>query len=149
MSTHQQLLYHIVFSTKNRQRWLNDAIRDDVFSYLAATCRELDGFALIVGGYYDHVHLLVRIPTKVAVAEFVGKIKASSSRRINQNSGVLNNFGWQDGYGVFTVSTSMKDTVYTYIANQMEHHSRQSFEEEYVILLKKHGVDYNPTYVFD
>ena len=71
MSTHQQLLYHIIFSTKGRKRLLNDAIRDDVFAYMAGICRNLKGFALDIGGYYDHAHLLVRIPAKVAVSELL------------------------------------------------------------------------------
>ena len=149
MSTHQQLLYHITFSTKNRQRWLTDGFRETVFSYMAGTAKELDGFALIVGGFYDHAHLLVRIPAKIAVADFVGKVKSASSRHVNQNSGLLNKFGWQDGYGAFTVSLSAKDLVYEYIANQMDHHLERSFEDEYLALLRKHNVEYDPRYVFD
>ena len=102
MTTHQQLLFHIVFSTKSRKRLLNDAIRDDVFAYMAGICRNLDGFALEVGGFYDHVHLLVRIPAKVAVSDFVGKLKANTSKHINQNNGSSLSFAWQDGFGAFT-----------------------------------------------
>ena len=68
MSTHQQLLFHIVFSTKSRKRLLSDAIRDDVFAYMAGICKNLEGYALDIGGFYDHAHLLLRIPAKVAVS---------------------------------------------------------------------------------
>ncbi len=149
MSTHQQLLYHIVFSTKNRQRWLTEGFREEVFAYLAGTCNGLNGFAIIVGGYSDHAHLLVRIPAKIAVAEFVGKLKANTSKHINDTSGILRKFAWQDGYGAFTVSVSNKDQVYRYIENQVEHHRSHSFEDEYLGLLKKHEVEYDPEYVFD
>lgn len=65
MSTHQQLLYHIVFSTKNRKPYMEkDAFRESVFTYMAGTAKQLDGFAVNVGGYYDHAHLLVRIQLK-------------------------------------------------------------------------------------
>ncbi len=149
MSTHQQLLYHIVFSTKNRQKWLTDGFRDDVFAYMAGTAKELNSFAIKVGGFYDHVHLFLRIPAKIAVAELVGKLKANTSKHINETSGIIRKFGWQDGYGAFTVSMSAKNRVVKYIENQAEHHANQSFEDEYLSLLKKHEVDYDERYVFD
>ena len=111
MSTHQQLLYHIVFSTKNRQRVLTDRFRESVFAYMAGTAKELGGFALKVGGYHDHVHLLLRVPAKIAVSTFVGQLKANTSRHINNSSGTVKKFGWQDGFGAFTVSPSQKDSV--------------------------------------
>jgi len=149
VSIHQQLLYHIVFSTKNRQRLLIDDLRESVFAYMAGICNDLGGFAIIVGGYYDHAHLLARIPAKIAVAEFVGKLKANTSKHINDTSGRLHKFGWQDGYGAFTVSVSNKDQVYHYIQNQMRHHRSQSFQDEYLGLLEKHEVEYDSEYVFD
>lgn len=149
MSTHQQLLYHIVFSTKNRQRWLTDGFRENVFAYMAGTAKELNGFAIKVGGFYDHAHLLVRISAKSAVSEFVGQLKASTSKHINDTSGLIYKFGWQDGYGAFTVSVSAKDAVVAYIENQMEHHKKQAFEDEYLAMLAKHEVEYDPKYVFD
>ena len=150
MSTHQQLLYHIVFSTKNRNDYLkNDEFRENVFAYMAGTCKDLGGFALRVGGYYDHAHLLVRIPAKIAVASFVGQLKASTSKHINETSGLILKFGWQDGYGAFSVSTSQKDRVDRYIANQMEHHARETYQIEYIHLLDKHEVEYDPKFVWD
>lgn len=149
MSTHQQLLYHIVFSTKNRQRWLTDGFREDVFAYMAGTAKDLNGFAIKVGGFYDHAHLLVRIPAKLAVSDFVGQLKANTSKHINDTSGLIRKFGWQDGYGAFTVSVSIKDRVVAYIENQMEHHVKQTFEDEYLGLLAKHEVEYDLRYVFD
>ena len=149
MTTHQQLLYHIVFSTKSRKRLLNDAIRDDVFAYMAGVCKNLGGFALDIGGYYDHVHLLVRIPAKVALSEFVGKLKANTSKHINKKMGASLSFSWQDGYGAFTVSPSNKDAVGTYIRDQMQHHQKLTFEEEYLSFLKKHEVAFDERYVFE
>ncbi|MFG0266900.1 MAG: IS200/IS605 family transposase [Rhodopirellula sp. JB055] len=149
MSTHQQLLYHIVFSTKRRKRLLNDSIREDVFSYLAGVCKRLDGFALEVGGYYDHAHLLVRIPARVAVSEFVGKIKSNTSKHLNEGKPLGVPFAWQDGYGAFSVSPSNKAAVSRYIRGQMDHHRKRSFEEEYLQLLMKHEVEFDERYVFD
>lgn len=143
MSTHQQLLYHIVFSTKGRRALLqNEKLREEVFAYLAATAKKLGGFPIIVGGYIDHVHLLVRIPAKESVSHFVGQVKANTSKNFEA-------LYWQDGFGAFTVSPSVKDSVYAYIANQMEHHSQTSFEDEYLLLLQKHEVEFDRKYVFD
>ena len=150
MSTHQQLLYHVVFSTKNRKAYLSrEDFRNKVFAYMAGTSSELGGFAIKVGGYVDHVHLLLRIPAKIDVSSFVGKLKANTSKHINDTSGVIAKFGWQDGFGVFTVSVSQKDRVYNYIENQVEHHQKRTFEEEYLDLLSKHEIEYDPRYIFD
>lgn len=149
MSTHQQLLYHIVFSTKNRKQWLTEEFRAKVFAYIAGCCKELGGHAVIVNGYFDHIHLLVRIPAKIAVSEFVGKLKSRSSKHINDTNRLTLKFGWQDGFGAFTVSVSAKDKVYQYIENQVQHHQNHSFESEYLGLLEKHGVEYDVKYVFD
>ena len=149
MSTHQQLLYHIVFSTKNRQRWLTDGLRETVFAYMAGTAKDLNGFAIKVGGFYDHAHLLVRIPARIAVSDFVGQLKANTSKYINDNNGLIRKFRWQDGFGAFTVSVSAKDAVVAYIEKQMDHHKKNTFEDEYLLMLAKHGVEYDPRYVFD
>ncbi len=150
MSTHQQLLYHIVFSTKNRKPYLkNDAFRESVFAYVAGTSKNLGGFALNVNGYFDHLHLLVRIPAKIAVSKFVGELKANTSKHINETSGLIHKFGWQDGFGAFAVSTSQKDKVFAYIANQMQHHLGETYEAEYIRLLDKHEVEYDPKYVWE
>ena len=149
MSTHQQLLYHIVFSTKNRQRWLTDGFRDEVFAYMIGIAKNQGGVAIRIGGFYDHVHLLVRIPAKLSVSEFVGTLKSNSSKHINDTSEQLRKFGWQDGFGAFTVSVSQKNRVVESIENQMEHHAGHSFQDEYLHLLKKHEVEYDPRYVWD
>ena len=149
-STHQQLLYHVVFSTKRRQPLLADGqFRADVFRYMAGIAKNLDGFALEIDGWIDHVHLLIRIPARVAVSNFVGRLKASTSKHINDTSGRILKFSWQDGFGVFTVSVSQKDSVANYIRGQAHHHGKQTFEEEYIQLLERHEVEYDPKYVWD
>ena len=149
MSTHQQLLYHIVFSTKNRKRLLTDGFREDVFAYMAGVAEGIEGVAIKIGGFYDHVHLLLRIPAKVAVSDFVGTLKSNTSKHINDTSGIIKKFGWQDGFGAFSVSVSQKGRVLKYIENQMEHHLGQSFEDEYLELLQKHEIEFDLRYVWD
>ncbi|MCM2374904.1 IS200/IS605 family transposase [Aporhodopirellula aestuarii] len=128
MAAHQQLLYHIVFSTKERRPFLqNDSFREDVWAYMAGVARNLDGFAIRIGGYHDHAHLLVRIPAKVAVSDFVGKLKANTSKHINESRDAGMKFHWQDGYGAFTVSSSQQDAVVAYIEGQVEIIARNRF----------------------
>ncbi len=149
-STHQQLLYHIVFSTKNRKPYLaNEDHRAKIFAYMAGIAKNLEGFALEINGWIDHVHLLVRIPAKMAVSDFVGRLKANTSKHVNETSGLIKRFGWQEGFGAFTVSVSQKDHVARYIRNQVVHHTREPFEEEYLRLLNKHEVEYDLRYVWD
>jgi len=149
-STHQQLLYHIVFSTKNRQPYLaNETERGKTFAYMAGIAKNLGCFALQIGGWTDHVHLLVRIPAKMAVSEFVGKLKSNASKHINESGRLPARFAWQEGYSAFTVSISQKDHVARYIKRQAEHHSKASFEDEYVHLLQRHEIQYDARYVWD
>lgn len=149
-STHQQLLYHIVFSTKNRKPYMaNEDYRSNVFGYMAGIAKNLEGFALEIGAWVDHAHLLVRIPAKTAVSDFVGRLKANTSKQINESSGLIKKFGWQEGFGAFSVSVSQKDKVATYIQNQVKHHTQETFEQEYIGLLDKHDVEYDPRYVWD
>ncbi len=149
-STHQQLLYHIVFSTKNRKPYLaNEEYRAKTFAYMAGIAKNLEGLALEIDGWIDHAHLLIRIPAKIAVSDFVGRLKANTSKQINETSDQTNKFGWQEGFGAFTVSTSQKDRVTRYIQNQAEHHAQETFADEYLRLLDKHEIEYDPRYVWD
>ncbi len=150
MTAHQQLLYHVVFSVKDRRALLqDDDFRNATWAYMAGICKNLGGFALKVGGYYDHAHLLVRIPAKVAVADFVGKLKANTSKHINESRDAVLKFYWQDGYGAFTVSPSMKDDVVAYIEKQIEHHRAESFQDEFLKMLKRHEIEFDSKYVWE
>ena len=150
MTAHQQLLYHIVFSTKDRRPLLrNDQLREHVWAYMAGVASNLHGHALRIGGYIDHAHLLLRIPAKIAVADFVRQLKANTSKHINEEKDSLLKFHWQDGYGAFTVSRSKEDAVVAYIDRQMEHHLDRTFQQEYLQMLADHQVEYDPKYLWE
>ena len=150
MGAHQQLLYHIIFSTKHRRPLLQDAdFRENTWAYMSGIVGNLDGYALKIGGYHDHAHLLVRIPAKLAVAGFVGKVKANTSKHINEIGDGTLKFHWQDSYGAFTVSPSNKDQVARYIENQMEHHRQLTFQEEFLQIIEKHEIDFDPKYLWE
>ena len=149
MSTHHGILIHTVFSTKLRMRVIRDDWRDDLFAYLGSLARQHDGSLLKAGGIEDHVHLLLRVHPKYAISDTMQLIKANSSRWINEERKVQGKFEWQKGYGAFSVSQSLSETVKQYIENQREHHRYKSFEEEYLTALRNHGIEFDPRYVFE
>ncbi|HEY1381022.1 MAG TPA: IS200/IS605 family transposase [Gemmataceae bacterium] len=135
------LLYHIVFATKERQPWLTPALRPDLWAYLAGVIREEGGIALIVNGVDDHVHILAKLRPDRAVSDVVSAVKSRSSGWIHRTRPDVPAFAWQTGYGGFTVSQSQVERVRLYIANQEEHHRRVPFRTEFRQLLLAHGFD--------
>ncbi|MGD0088629.1 MAG: IS200/IS605 family transposase [Planctomycetota bacterium] len=146
-STHLSLHYHIVFSTKERQRLILDAWRERLHAFLGGTVRTAGGVANTIGGTDDHVHLLMGLKATHCLADVVRDIKSSSSRWVHEEMRVPG-FQWQDGYGAFTVSVSKIEEVRSYIQRQPEHHRRRTFQDEYVELLKKSGIQYDERYVW-
>ena len=148
-STHSNLLMHVIFSTKNRMKLIADDWQAELFAYIGGAVHEHKASLLEVGGIEDHVHLLLRVHPSYAIADTVRLLKSNSSRWINEERKIQAKFEWQKGYGVFSVSQSGRDALSQYIRNQREHHSKQSYEEEYLRMLELQGVEYNPEYVFD
>jgi REP element-mobilizing transposase RayT len=144
-----KLLTHIIFSTKDRQPFLDDALKEDLFHYMGGVVRECDGAAEIINGPADHVHLLIRFPTTQSVADLLRVVKTNSSRWVHQTYPERRAFGWQTGYGAFSVSQSNAEQVREYIARQEEHHRRVTFQEEFVAFLKRHGIEYDERYIWE
>jgi len=144
------VLIHVVFSTKHRRPWLKDKeVRDVMTGYLIGTLQQLKCSSLIVGVVKDHVHMLCNLHRTVSIAELVENLKTSSSSRIKQEARSLHDFYWQSGYGAFSVSQSVAPKVREYIANQEEHHRKLSFQDEFRLLCKRHGIEYDERYVWD
>jgi putative transposase len=141
------LHYHVVFSTKNRQPFLLDAVRQHLFAYLGGIARENGMKALEVGGVTDHVHLLLSIPASLAVSKAVQFIKGGSSHSLKETFPNMNDFAWQDGYAAFTVGQSQLDDVRAYIRSQPEHHRAKTFVEEYRAFLTRHRIEYDDRYL--
>ena len=114
--TFAQLLTHITFSTKGRRPELDGDLRPKLFAYMGGIIRELDGTALIINGTLDHVHLLVSLPSRLAVADAMRVLKTNSSRWVHEKWTSRASFGWQTGYGAFSVSQSNRQAVAEYIA---------------------------------
>lgn len=136
---------HLVFSTKNREKLLTRTFLPRLWAYTAAVCRNHDLLTFALGGTEDHMHALFRLPATMPLADAVALVKSNSSKWLGE---LGKDFAWQAGYGAFSVSSSNVNRVIGYIENQEKHHRRISFEDEFITLLKRHGVDYDPKYVF-
>ena len=144
--TYSNLSVHLVFSTKDRMPLLTRDVRDHVFPYIGGIVKRQGGTIIAVGGMPDHVHVVVRLPANVCVADFVRVVKSNSSKKTNEHVTGMK-FGWQRGYGAFSVSQSALSAVVQYVRNQEQHHRHRSFQDELKILLTKHGIDYDERYL--
>lgn len=141
---------HIIFSAKNRQRFLVDHnLRDALHRELGGISNTLNCQSIRVGGVEDHVHILAYQSRTVALAEWVKELKRVSSLWIKEQLEELSTFQWQSGYGAFSVSHSLIDEVARYIENQAEHHRKFDFKTEFLALLKKHEMEYDEQYLWD
>ncbi len=147
--TFTQLLYHFVFSTKNRVPVIATTFRAELHAYMGGIIKENHGVLLEAGGMPDHVHLLARLHQDTAPSEVMRLVKANSSKWINEERKLPERFEWQGGYGAFTVSKSAEIEVAKYIRNQEEHHRKLTFQDEFLLFLKKHGIEYDPTYSWE
>jgi putative transposase len=148
-STFTNLLCHLVFSTKKREPLITNDFQEELYKYIGGIIRAEGGIQLEIGGDVDHVHILAKLKPSVAVSEILNRIKANSSKWINENNKSTRRFGWQEGYAAFTVSESQAPNVRAYIRHQEEHHKKLSFQDEFIALLEKHGVSYDPRYIWD
>lgn len=146
---YSRLHYHLVFSTKERKRLIVPEIKERLYAYMIGIIRNLDGVVEEIGGVEDHVHLLLFVPPKHSLSDVIRDLKASSSAWVHETWSERAGFAWQRGYGIFSVSESNVEVVRAYIRQQEAHHRKMSFEDEYLELLRKHGIEYDLRYVFD
>ncbi len=143
-----QNYYHIVFSTKSRVPFIVPELESRLHPFMGGIVRDLRCTLLAVNGMPDHVHLLVNYRANLSHSDLLQQVKGRSSKWINETFSHLGHFGWQEGYGGFTVSKSAVETVAEYIANQKEHHKKLDFKAEFLELLRKHGIEFDEAEVF-
>ncbi len=143
--TYSQNYLHVVFSTKERRKLITKEFQPKLWSYMAGIGRNNGFLVLANGGMEDHAHLLIQLPATLTLAKAVQLLKGSSSKWVNEHG---REFSWQEGYGAFGVSKSNINAVIKYITNQEKHHRKITFEEEFIAFLEKHGIEYDPRYVF-
>jgi putative transposase len=142
-NTYYSLSVHCVFSTKNREPWIDDELQPRLWAYMGGTLRRNNMVPLTIGGTADHVHLLFSMRCTLSVSKAVQLVKSGSSKWIHDSFPGLKSFAWQIGYGAFSVSRSHIDRTIDYIRHQKAHHGVRSFKQEYVAILETHGVEYD------
>lgn len=147
-NTFTSLHVHVVFSTKNRERWLCADGEEDVWRYLGGICRTHGVKALQIGGVDDHVHLLLGVPPTLALSDLVKRLKGESSKWLSAEIKGMKGFAWQAGYGAFTVGKSQIADTVRYIQTQREHHQAVTFEDEYRKFLKLHRIEAEERFIF-
>jgi len=148
-NTYHQVYIHCVFAVKYREAVIEKTWRSKLFGVIGNLINETGCKTIIVNGVDDHVHCFLALKPIISISELMKKVKSKSSKYINDNLLTKKRFEWQEGYGVFSYSHSHIDAVYKYIANQEEHHKKQTFREEYLNFLNKFKVPYEEQYIFE
>jgi REP element-mobilizing transposase RayT len=141
-------LFHCVFSTKERRKTITEDLQDRLWQYMGGIARENKMRALTIGGVEDHVHLLLSIPSTLSVAKAMQLIKGASSKWVHETFPEHREFEWQEGYGAFSIGVAQVPDTKRYIENQREHHRTRTFQEEFIAFLERHGIEYDPRYVW-
>jgi putative transposase len=147
-NTYTQIYLHIVFAVEGRQNLVQPEHNEELQKYITGIVSGQKQKLIAINNMPDHLHLLVGIKPDIALSDLVRDVKAGSSKFINEKHWVRGRFSWQEGFGAFSYSRSQLGAVIRYIENQQKHHARKSFREEYVALLEKFGVEYDPRYLF-
>lgn len=143
-----KLYVHATFHVKNTSVPIRRQDLDSLFAYIAQVLKSLDCHPIQVGGVGDHVHILSTMSKNLSLSKMMEEVKRHSSRWLKSKDSYYNRFGWQGGYGGFSVSQSVIERTANYIKNQERHHKKRDFKEEYLCFLKEYGVDYNENYLF-
>ncbi len=136
-------LIHCVWATKERRPFLKPELQERLWPYLGGIARENGMKALGVGGVADHVHMLISLPSTLAIAKAVQLLKGNSSKWMHDTFPDESDFGWQEGYGAFSIGISGVDDTLAYIRNQAAHHRKLTFRDEVAVFLQKHGMEYD------
>lgn len=148
-NTYSQLYIHVVFAVKGRANLISSHWKDELYAYIAGIINSKGHKAIIVNGYRDHLHCFIGMKPSVALSDLVRDVKNNSSKFINDKNWIKGRFQWQEGFGAFSYGHSQIGNVYQYILKQEEHHSRKTFKEEFLGLMKKFEVDFKEEYLFD
>ena len=145
--SYTNLLYHIVFSTKDRRPLIEGDAKPRLYEYLGGTIRGQGGISLGINGMPDHVHVLAKLRPDKAVSDILRDLKANASGWMHDIFPEIRDFSWQRGYGAFSVSFSQVEKVRRYIVEQEIHHQGRDFRDEFIALLVKNGIDFDARYL--
>ena len=140
--------FHCVFSTKERRPFITPELRERLWPFLGGIARQNKMKAIKIGGVEDHVHILLSLPSTMAISKALQLIKGGSSKWIHETFPGQRGFAWQEEYGAFSVSVSQLDKTVEYIKGQEAYHRKMTFQEEFLALLKKHRIEYDERYLW-
>jgi putative transposase len=143
------VLVHVIFSTKNRDRLIKSDIEDELFPYLSSIFKASRSPAHQIGGAEDHIHIVCSISRTITIAELLEEVKKSSSKWIKTKGPEYSKFAWQNGYGAFSIGQSQLPVVKKYILQQKEHHRKKTFQEEFCEFLRKYQLQFDERFVWD
>ncbi len=146
MSTYTQILYQIVFSTRSHENTLTIKEIEKLYHYIFGILKNKKCFLYKIGGVENHIHIIMSLHPTVSLSGLMKDIKLATSDWIKKERIFPYFNGWQDGYGAFTYSIDAKERLIEYVNNQVEHHKKKTFREEYKELLKEHGIEYDERY---
>ena len=146
MSSYRQILYHLIFRTKDSRKTLAQDHSRELYAYILGFIKNNNGFLYRINGIEDHLHILCDLHPSIALANYMRDLKTSSSMWLKQSGQFPEFEGWADGYAALTYSWKDKDMIVNYIKNQQGHHKKESFEEELRRLLKEHGIEFDEKY---
>ena len=150
-NTYTQVNIHAVFAVKGRENVITEKFRSELFQYISGILKNHGLYPLAVNGWKDHAHVFFELKPDVSLSKVMGLVKTNSSKWINENKFVKGKFEWQRGYSGFSYSRSQRNKVIDYIVKQEEHHKKDqnTFKKEYLALLDRFEIDYDPKYLFD
>jgi REP element-mobilizing transposase RayT len=143
------VLIHLIFSTKNREPFLDGAVEEELYKYIASACRGCGCPSHNVGGTADHLHLVCSLSRTISISKLLEEIKRTSSKWIKTHGPQYASFAWQNGYGAFSIGQSQLTTVKRYIARQKQHHQQRTFQDEFREFLRRYEIAYDERYVWD
>lgn len=146
--TFTKQIIHITFSTRNREKLINKQFEEKLYSYIAGICKNQNCIPIAVGGYLDHVHILCHLSNTISLSNLMEHIKTHTSKYMKSLSPIFKQFYWQEGYGAFSVSPRDIEKVEAYIKNQRSHHSKKSFQEEYLDFLRSYKIDFDERFIW-
>ena len=146
MSSYRQILYHLVFRTKESRKTLDHEYSRELYAYLMGIIKSKNCFLYRINGIENHLHILCDLHPSIALADYMRDIKTSSSIWLKQSGKFPEFEGWADGYAALTYAWKDKDMIVNYIKNQQKHHKKESFKDELRRLLKKQGIEINESY---
>lgn len=147
MATYTQILYQIVFSTKNAENTMDLSKAENLYRYIWGVLKNKNCILYRVNGTENHIHIVTHIHPSVSISDLVKDIKVSSSKWVKEQNLFPYFQSWQEGYGAFTYHINQKEMLVNYVKNQREHHHKKTFKEEYIELLKEHGIEFDEKYL--